>query len=318
MPPIYFVPSAAVSSGCVAVKINALLGPATPAIPPRLAAGASSLQARPPRDARGLPGRPDGRDPSVFVGRRRRDVEAGSPAWVGEAVVPALDWAVEAAPQRLIGLSDAEYMIAKLDGGFPDLVRAALAQFSFPGLTTVLRGLVRERFCIRDLRTILEALLEYEWVGAETGDRLVFDERVVLPEEITPDVADDPAFRVEAVRRALAPRLQRAASDGEHAVVGVRRSLEASFERAALRPPVCSTLPPLSDAERERLLNDAWTITRGRPLVVVTSAGARTTIRELLATELPSITVTARGEMRPDQPTRRLALSDASRPESAS
>jgi FHIPEP family protein len=202
------VEDVSVLSGQVAVKINALLGTPMARIPANVPTVASTSEIPRLRDARDLPGRwPQALDPSIFMGRRRRrDTEAGSPPSVGDVVIPALNWAVEAAPERLMGLSDTEHLIAKFEGGFPDLVRAALKQFSLLDLTMVLRGLARERVCIRDLRTILEALLEYEWVGVDTGERLVFDERVVLPKDIAPDVAEDLAFRVEAPRRALVER----------------------------------------------------------------------------------------------------------------
>src|SRR5262249_20651696 len=145
-------------------------------------------------------------DAMAFLGRRWEE-EAGSPVWVREVVIPTLEWMVEEAPERLIGISDVEYLIAQLEAGFPDLVRAALAQFSIPQLTALLRALVRERICIRDLRTILEALLEYEWLDFDPGDKLAFDERIVLPAGTVREVGDGPAFRIEAVLRALAPEL---------------------------------------------------------------------------------------------------------------
>ena len=311
LPPTYFVPDGEVPSGLVAVKVNALLTTPMPGVPPHLMAkGVPSRRTREREDEYGLAFRwPSGRDAAAFVGRRRRDEEAGSPAWVGEVVIPTLQWAVETAPERLMGISDVEYLMAQLGGGYPDLVRAALAQFSIPGLTTVLRALVRERVCIRDLRTILEALLEYEWVGFDPGDQLVFDERIVLPVEVEPDVADDLAFRIEAILRALAPQLDQGFGyeGDELPVAEVERSLEAQAERAAIRRPARSAPLQLTDAERERLLDDAWDAAgRQEPLVVVTSVGARTTIRELLAPELPDITVLAREGLRHDRPTRRV------------
>jgi hypothetical protein len=310
LPPSYFVPDGDVPSGLVAVKVNALLTTPMPGVPPQLAAnGVPSWRKHKPQNAVGPhPQWPIGRDVSGFVGRRR-DEEAGSPTWVAEVVIPTLAWVVDAAPERLIGISDVEYLIAQLDGGFPDLVRAALAQFSIPELTTLLRALVRERICIRDLRTILEALLEYEWVGYDPGGQLFFDERIVLPAETTPEVADDLAFRIEAVLRALAPQLDAGFDDegDELPVAEVERSLEAQAERAAIQRPARSAGLRLTEAERERLLDDAWDAAGGREsLVVVTSAAARATIRKLLALELPKVTVLAREGLRHDRPIRRV------------
>jgi hypothetical protein len=284
LPPVYFTRDEDVPSGRVAVRVNSLAG--TP-----------------------LAGIPPGRDLFPLVSRYR-DVEAGSVAWVDKVVIPTLARAVDAAPERLLGMSDVEYLIATFEGGFPDLVRAALAQFSLPGLTTVLRELVRERVCIRDLRTILEALLHYEWVGVDVGERAVFEERVVLPEAITSEVANDLAFRAEAAQQALAaPLPRRSDSDGGrgHRVVGVERSLEAQLEQAAIQPPARSAPPPLSDADHLHLLDHAWRAADGRALVVVTSAGARAMLRELLATEMPTVSVRVRGDPLLDQPTTSLA-----------
>ena len=311
LPPTYFVPDGNVPSGLVAVKVNALLATPMPGVPPHFVTRrASGARTREHDDMDRLSPRPPaGRDPVAFVGRRREKeaATAGSPAWVGEVVIPTLEWAVDEAPERLMGISDVEYLIAQLEAGFPDLVRAALAQFSIPQLTAVLRALVRERICIRDLRTILEALVEYEWVDSDPGDRLVLDERIVLPAGSVREVADDPAFRVEAVVRALALQLDQGlgGGSGELRVAGVQRALEAQAEQAAIARPVRSASLRLPDAERERLLNDTWDAASGpEPFVVVTSAGARTTIRELLALELSTITVLSREGLRPDRPTR--------------
>ena len=311
LPPTYFVPNENVPSGLVAVKVNALLATPMPGVPPHfVTGGASGGRAREHDDTDRLSPRPSaGRDPVAFVGRRREKeaATAGSPAWVGEVVIPTLEWAVDEAPERLMGISDVEYLIAQLEAGFPDLVRATLAQFSIPQLTAVLRALVRERICIRDLRTILETLVEYEWVDSDPGDRLIFDERIVLPAGSVREVADDPAFRVEAVVRALALQLDQGlgGGSGELRVAGVQRTLEAQAEQAAIAPPARSASLRLPDAERERLLNDTWDATSGpEPFVVVTSAGARTTIRELLVQELSNITVLTREGLRPDRPTR--------------
>ena len=247
------------------------------------------------------------------MGRRREKETAtpGSPAWAGEIVIPTLEWAIEQAPERLIGISDVEYLIAQLEAGFSDLVRAALAQFTIPQLTVVLRALVRERICIRDLRTILEALLEYEWVDFDPGDRLVFDDRIVLPAGSAHEIADDPAFRVEAVLRALAPQIDQGLCGGsdELQVAEVERSLKAHAEQAAIACPARAASLRLTDAEREQLLNHTWDAAASpEPFVVVTSAGARTTIRELLALELSNITVLTREGLRPGRPTTRVGV----------
>jgi hypothetical protein len=315
LPPTYFVPDMNVPSGLVAVKVNALLATPMPGVPPHF----GSRRTLGPRaderdDTTGLSlRRPTSWDAVTFMGRRREKETAtpGSPAWAGEIVIPTLEWAIEQAPERLIGISDVEYLIAQLEAGFSDLVRAALAQFTIPQLTVVLRALVRERICIRDLRTILEALLEYEWVDFDPGDRLVFDDRIVLPAGSAHEIADDPAFRVEAVLRALAPQIDQGLCGGsdELQVAEVERSLKAHAEQAAIACPARAASLRLTDAEREQLLNHTWDAAASpEPFVVVTSAGARTTIRELLALELSNITVLTREGLRPGRPTTRVGV----------
>jgi hypothetical protein len=82
---------------------------------------------------------------------------------------------------RLLGIEDVEFMLARLDQVFPELVSAALDRMPLGELTRVLRALLEERVTIRDLRAILERLVQYDTVPADANRYLILDDRLPVP-----------------------------------------------------------------------------------------------------------------------------------------
>jgi FHIPEP family len=312
LPPLAFVPSDKVPPGTVAAQVNSQLG-----VPVRLLA---EKEDRPNR--RPAPSEPPGlRSMVQRLGRQRSnrvvgDQQGGDPPGAGpdrEAAVAAarsaLDWEVDWAADRLIGLSDVEYMLARLEAHLPVLVHEALARRSFAVLTRVVRLLAREHVSVRDLSGILEGLLRYRWVGFDPGDRLVFDDRVVLPEGIPRPVADGLPFLLEGARRPLAtaPRGSSPALDDAAAVLILDRRLEQHLERHAIaaaggwsRSPSSVGGKELSGELAERFRDAVWATGVGRAPILVTTAGARWAAHALLYPELPAVTVLSRDELGPN------------------
>jgi hypothetical protein len=303
LPPLCFIVSERMPPGTVAVKLNAHLGPPMPGAVlrtdwetrtrSRRRFGADLLQA------------------AIERFDRRSGERASPPPFITSVVLPVLDRAIDAAPQRLFGSSDAEYLLAQLDGGFPDLVHAVLARFSVPMLTRLLRGLVAEGVCIRDLRAILEALLAYEWVPFEAGEALVLDDRVVLPEVAGDDVAASWWFRLEAAHDAPADKLSQRLRRGELPVVTVGSALRAWAEQLAVSAGGLPSPPALSEDTCEQLRDALWAVPGlGPEPIVITSPGARRIIWELLSPEFPGISVVTTAHLPADRRVRTVARID--------
>ena len=72
-----------------------------------------------------------------------------------------------------------ETMLEQLAQAFPALVNAAKAKYRVEEITGVLRDLAAEGVSVRNLRLILESLLDYDRIGADSSGYIVFDDRLV-------------------------------------------------------------------------------------------------------------------------------------------
>jgi hypothetical protein len=311
LPPLVLVPSDKVPPGTVAAQVNKHIG--VPVwLPPDKDEG--------PNDRRAPVDRPRLLSKVQWLGRQRPNRVAGdqqggdAPKTAPDrqaavaAALSALDWEVDWAADRLVSLTDVEYMLARLEAHMPVLVHDALARLSFPMLTRVVRLLVRERASVRDLSGILEGLLCYRWVAFDPADRLVFDDRVVLPEGVPKSVAETLPFLLEGARRPLAaaPRGSSFPPARPAAVLVLDRQLEQRLERHGIasasggsRPTSSDEGEKLSGEQTERFRDAAWAAGAGRAPTVVTTAGARWAAHALLSPELPAVTVMSRDELGP-------------------
>jgi type III secretion protein V len=71
-----------------------------------------------------------------------------------------------------------EKMLEQLAQAFPALVSAARGRYSVEQITRVLRDLATDRISVRNLRLILENLLDYDQVPADPSTYIVFDDRL--------------------------------------------------------------------------------------------------------------------------------------------
>ena len=173
-------------------------------------------------------------------------------------------------------------MLEGLEREAPALVRALLDKMPLALLADVLRRLLHERVSIRNLRGVLEALLE---PGAE-GDGAVLAERC---------------------RQALARWLA-----AEHAPAGsLYAYLLDPLVEETLRAGVAGELDPVTVGD---LLGAVGRLAEGRRLVLLTAPDVRRTLRALCAGAYPEVTVLAYGELEPSlrvRPLGRLSLQPA-------
>ena len=70
---------------------------------------------------------------------------------------------LRSAASTLLSLSDVEDMLGKLNSAFPELVAAALYEYSPLQIAQVLRWLLRDGVSVRDLRNVLELMLDFSY-----------------------------------------------------------------------------------------------------------------------------------------------------------
>jgi hypothetical protein len=203
-----------------------------------------------------------------------------------EAPVPVLDdgFAVVAVKQelerlahRLVDLDEVDQLLALLGATFPVLVRAVVSTVPLDELTRVLRGLLRERVSVRDLRGILELVIRYatDGPGPDGWDGCLAFVREGMADYLTRAYGGGIASRTVVT---LDPGRERRLED----VVETGSRLDDDAEEA-WRDAVWSALQPISDGPSAAS--------------VVTSPAIRSAVRTLLAPEFPELPVLSRTEL---------------------
>ena len=182
-----------------------------------------------------------------------------------------------------VGLEETKAMLDKLECCYPTVVREAVPKVvTVPQLADILRRLVEERVSIRDLRAVLEALVD----GGEPSS--------------------DPVTRTEHVRASLGAQIAYAhvGLGQQLAAVLLDPTLEASIEDAVVVTPGASyvamdpTLSGVMAAEIARVV--APTMARGKQPVLLTRADIRRYVRKLIEVDLPDVSVLSYQELPPE------------------
>jgi flagellar biosynthesis component FlhA len=235
-----------------------------------------------------------------------------------------IDWVVvnvfaEAAANadRLLGLEDVEYQLARLnyqlvrldngdhvvvEGTYPALVDTVLARYTLGDLTRILRAMTSEGLSIHNLPSILERLLEYDTVACDPTATIVLDDRLPL----APGTQNGWEAMYAALRRGLRSQISHRFTWAENTVVAyvLEPKLEARLATGIQRTHGIPTRP-LPDQEAEAFRDAVWQELshagngQAGP-VVLTTEGVRASVRRLLEPELPDLPVLSYAELRSD------------------
>jgi len=192
---------------------------------------------------------------------------------------------------------------------FPAPVEAVRRRYPLSLVTRVLRRLADGRVSLRNLRRILEAMLDFDYVVVDAANLIVFDPRLPTANPPTEEGLRDPARIAAFVRtdlkRAIShqhtrgqatlvvyllePEAERVLAGGEATGVWQERFLQAVREEVRKSPPAAQHPALLTTVEASGLL------------------------RELVATEFPRLPVLAYQELAPElniQPIARITLEE--------
>ncbi len=193
---------------------------------------------------------------------------------------------------RLVGIREVQAKLDALQRTHPDLLRAVLPDIvDLPQATEVFRRLVDEGVSVRNVRIIVEALLEY---GPNEKDPVALTEhvRAALSHQITHQYVHD------ASELAV---FQLSADIEEEVRAGIQRSETGTY--LALDPELCRDI---IDALRGAIAQNEQT---SAP-VVLTQPDVRRFLRKLFEAELPEIVVLSPRELEPTVTIHQLALVD--------
>jgi hypothetical protein len=205
-----------------------------------------------------------------------------------------------------ITMPQVEHLFKRLNDAFPMSVFNTMERFHMAQIQAVLRLLAEEGVSIRNLRDVLEALVQYEGVVAVGS----VDDCVIDPLDgfasYSPSAPDDLISHLAAhVRAALRWQL---AEDHLNPALMIEIG-EATENRLHV-----SAQPPTAEDKRRlhsMLAQELRAARRaGSGLVILTSASIRRSVYGLISTEFPRLSVVARDEFAPTIRVRTKAMID--------
>jgi hypothetical protein len=300
LPDIYIVPSVAIPYGLIGVKINDHVG-------------APGVGLNPDQVLLNRPAQLDGEIATLHPAFKNQcaittsaTLPQESDTWdpynyvvlftFGELLRFA-DW--------LLTMDDVEYYLAQLEQAFPDLVHAVFKRYSLADITALIQALVGEGISIRNLRAVLENLLQFAVIETDATQIIVFDDRLALLPGTMTGQRQRPAFYLEFVRQRLKLQVSHQYAPRQTLHVFL---IDSEIEKRLLALHGVGTdedpdqaLNPLSEDEEERFRDQVWYHLDAdagsiKP-ALLTSGQVRPFLRDLLMPELPDLPALAYEEL---------------------
>lgn len=194
-------------------------------------------------------------------------------------------------------------MLDKLQQVAPQLTDAARQRISAPLLTQTLRTLVSEDIAIRDLRAILQAMLEFDYIEANETQQLIFDPRLAVSHVPGDAWLSDPVPRASHVREQLKRYLSHKYTRGQSTLIVYL--LDWQIENLLQNEHLVRTdefLAQLAPETKAQILEAVRAEVSNLPVtasvpVVLTTTAVRPLLRAIIAPEFPALSVLSYREL---------------------
>jgi hypothetical protein len=305
LPDLVWTPSTDVPDRSIAVKVNDRLGPSIPLLAPHHLLVNDSMDRLSSHGVKGesIANPLNGRDNTLVDESARKQIDdLGLWCWTApEFLILAIYVELSRLTNRLLGVEDVTYQLAKLELACPELLHDVIGRFSIGDITRVLRGLLEERLPIRNLPAILERLVQIDLAGEE--QRVLVGHHVAVRAEAAQSTTGWRTY-LAFVRSGLKHIIFREYGQGQSVLVGYRLPAAVEMRAAGMTNGGVGSNGARSrafqDDEREALADKVWSARsdeRLRP-VVVALPEARSSLRVLLGAELPDVAILGTNEIR--------------------
>lgn len=208
--------------------------------------------------------------------------------------------------KSLIYRAKVEEELEQLELAFPALVEAARPSISLEQLTRVARCLIAEQISIRNLKLILERILEYDYVVSDASKYILFDERLPAYTEPSQAWLNDPDNIATYIRLGLKRYFkEKYAPDGTLMVYTLGEEIEKILSEYWIGRFDEEQPSALRENERKDILNAVrMTIRNASPsdgsAVILTNANFRPALHNVTSREFPERAVLAYEELPDD------------------
>ena len=203
---------------------------------------------------------------------------------------------------KVFSVNDSLFHFVKIRENYPELIKRVMRKTSIEDITCVFRALLAEGLTIRDMRSILEILLQYDTIQADSNQMIVFDERLPIRSNSSVLHANSWRSYYEFVRS------------------GLKRQISSKLLGSQNSIPVLLLDPKLEDWLIENNMSDAvdltlleekryaiqqaiWSEIRQNSIlnpIILTTREPRASLKEIICSEMPNVTIIAYSELTTD------------------
>ena len=210
-----------------------------------------------------------------------------------EILVYHLGFLLKRNADSFLGIQETFTMMKEMEGSYPELVKEAQRVLPLQRITDIFKRLVSEQISIRDLRTILESLIEWG------------------------QVEKDPVMLTEYVRSGLSKQISYKFSGGQNILPAYLLSTEVEEAvRSAIRQTSSGSYLALDPDVSQNIINqikaDVGEITpQAQAPVLVTATDVRRYVRKLIDLEIYDLPVLSYQELNKDisiQPIKQITM----------
>ncbi len=198
----------------------------------------------------------------------------------------------------------------------PALITAVYTRYDLPTITQVLRQLLAEALSMRNLRQVLQAMLDFDYIVADSAKHIIFDARLSVQAPPTPAWLNDPANITAYVRTMMKNYISHKYTRGQSTLIVYL--LDPTIEQRLLEHAAAgaqASLANLSAAEKEEILtavaDEITYMPADSQVSVLTTSEVRPVFHALIASRFPHLPVVAYQELSPwlnIQPIARISL----------
>lgn len=200
----------------------------------------------------------------------------------------------------------------KLETAWPKLVEIVRNQYPIGAITKTLRLLISEELSIRNLRLILVAMLEKDYIATDPQKYIILDDRLPLRYLADNIIRDKPETIAEYTRSRMKEYISHKYTRGGNTLVvylldpAIEKILDASVRDAV----------PVSKEDYDKIIEAIRSEVEGLPAtaqnpVLLTYSTIRSPFKEMIRQSFPRLAVVAYNELSPDmniQPIARISF----------
>jgi type III secretion protein V len=206
-----------------------------------------------------------------------------------------------------ITTSITQQYLSVIEKSFPDLVAAVRDKRSTEFISQVLRALVREGISLRNFDSILQSILDFDFIPIDGSSVIIFDDRVTCNLVTSPEPENSPLLTAEYARIQLKLYIS-------HLLTRTNNTLFVHLLDPEIEKMVAKGMSQQEQSNFMEAINLEVSPTffkEGKYYPILTTADSRSNVKEICKKRFPELPVISFQELSPEsniQPVSRISM----------